>query len=597
MYYSSRLHKTQQIVRLFVYVCVLALIMSLVAACDSTTQNSLNNGKSTPVAATSSINCTAHSTNPITLTMAYGSEKEAWIKDVVADFNSRHMAACDGPITVNATPVGSGVSMQQILDGTLQPDIWSPAGSVWLTLLNTQWSTKHAGATIVQTGANDVPALVTSPIVIAMWKTEAEALGWPNKQIGWKDIADLSTNPQGWAAYGHPEFGDFKFGHTHPDYSNSGLDAVIAENYAAVNKLRGLTIDDVTSKQAQDFVANVESSVIHYGESTGFFADKMFNGGPSYLSAAVMYESLVVQANDGKTYPKLPMPVVAIYPKEGTFLSDHPFAVLQGSWMTEAKRTSALALRAFLLSPEQQRKALQYGFRPTNLSIAVASPLDSAHGVDPTQPRATLQIPGTDVVNALKSSWNQQRRKVDVMLLLDRSGSMNDPIGGSRKIDAAKQGLSEFVNLLGDSDGLGITAFSTDMNVLTPVSALGPKRQDVLNQIKGITADGNTRLFNTIADQFTALRAQPSKHIKAIVVLTDGNDTVNQMTVNQLIRQITPVSGDANAGEGVKIFTIAYGSSADIGALTKIANATGGQEYAGNPQNIRQVYQQISQFF
>jgi Ca-activated chloride channel homolog len=89
--------------------------------------------------------------------------------------------------------------------------------------------------------------------------------------------------------------------------------------------------------QTQDFVANVESSVIHYGESTGFFADKMFNGGPSYLSAAVMYESLVVQANDGKTYPKLPMPVVAIYPKEGTFLSDHPYAVLQGSWVTAAK--------------------------------------------------------------------------------------------------------------------------------------------------------------------------------------------------------------------------------------------------------------------
>jgi Ca-activated chloride channel homolog len=434
-------------------------------------------------------------------------------------------------------------------------------------------------------------------VVIAMWKPEAQALGWPNKPIGWKDIADLSTNPRGWAAYGHPEFGDFKFGHTHPDYSNSGLDAVIAENYAAVNKLRGLTTDDVNNKQTQDFVANVESSVIHYGESTGFFADKMFNGGPSYLSAAVMYESLVVQANDGKSYPKLPMPVVAIYPKEGSFLSDHPYAVLQGSWVTPAKQAAAQAFRDFLLAPAQQRKALQYGFRPANLSVPVASPIDSQHGVDPTQPKTTLQVPAVSVINAIKASWDQQRRKVDVMLVLDRSGSMNDSISGTSKIVAARQGLSEFVGLLGDSDGLGLTVFSNDMNVLTPIGALGPKRQSVQNQINDIVAGGNTRLFNTIDDQFTALQARPSKHIKAIVVLTDGNDTANQMTLDQLIARLSPATSDRNAGEGVKIFTIAYGSDADVNALTKIANTTGGQEYAGNPQNIRQVYQQISQFF
>lgn len=597
MYSTS--HRVSARSHQFVHVFVFIVVASLFAACNGRVQLASNakNVATVTAVTTSAINCNTHSSNPVTLTMYYGSEKEAWMKDVVADFNSRHVAACDGPITVNATPVGSGESMQQILDGTIRPDIWSPAGSVWLSLLNNQWAKTHAGATIVQTGANDVPPLVTSPIVIAMWKTEAEALGWPNKQIGWKDIAALSTNPKGWAAYGHPEFGDFKFGHTHPDYSNSGLDAVIAENYAAVNKLRSLTTDDVTSKQTQDFVANVESSVIHYGESTGFFADKMFNGGPGYLSAAVMYESLVVQANDGKTYPKLPMPVVAIYPEEGTFLSDHPFAVLQGSWMTEAKRTAALAFRDFLLSPVQQRKALQYGFRPANLSVPITSPIDSAHGVDPAQPHATLQVPGTDVVNAIKNSWNQQRRKVDVMLVLDRSGSMNDAIGGSSKIDAAKQGLSEFVNLLGDSDGLGVTTFSTDMNVLTPVSPLGPKRQDVLNQINSITANGDTRLFDTIADQFNALRSLSSKHIKAIVVLTDGNDTISSMNVDQLVSQIAPASGDKNAGEGVKIFTIAYGGDADVGALTKVADATGGQEYAGNPQNIRQVYQQISQFF
>ena len=566
------------------------LLLFLLTGC------SLGGGSSTPATSqtqkpgSSSFQCSSHSSNPVMLTMYYGSEKKDWIDDVVADFNSRHITACDGPITIKATPVGSGQSMQQIANGTIQPDIWSPAGSTWLTLLNDQWQKKYH-SDIVPTGANSTPSLVLSPVVIAMWKPEAEALGWPNRPIGWAKIAALSTDPQGWASYGHPEWGDFKFGHTRPDDSNSGLDSVIAEHYAAVGKVRGLTIDDVNSKTTQDFVANVESSIIHYGDSTGFFADEMFTKGPNYLSAAVMYESLVVEANEGKKYPHLPYPVVAIYPVEGTFYSDHPFVIPQANWITPAKKTSALAFRDFLLDPHQQTKALQYGFRPANSNIAAGAPIDSNHGVDPRQPQSILQVPSADVIQAIQSSWEQQRRKVDVMLILDRSGSMND----NGKIGAAKGGLKEFVQLLGPSDGLGLTIFSDDQTVITPVTPLGPKEQSLLKAIDQITANGKTRLYNTIADQVKAMQSLQSKHIKVVIVLTDGMDTVNQLTVDQLVNQI--MASGANAGEAVKVYTIAYGQDADKNALTKIADATGGQEYAGTPENIKQVYLDISRFF
>ncbi|HEX3642933.1 MAG TPA: VWA domain-containing protein [Ktedonobacteraceae bacterium] len=542
----------------------------------------------------SPISCSSHSSQPVTLTMAYSSEKQAWIEDVVKDFNGQQMTACDGPITVQATPTGSGQSMQQILDGSLQPDIWSPAGNVWITLLNAQWRSKH-GSDLVGTGANDTPSLVSSPVVIAMWQPQAKALGWPQKPIGWADIVKLSTDPQGWKTYGHPEFGQFKFGHTHPEYSNSGLDAVIAMNYAATSKLRGLTVDDVNSSSTKDFVANVESSVIHYGDSTGFFADKMFRQGPSYLSATVMYENLVIEANDGKKYPHLPYPVVAIYPKEGTFNSDHPFAILQGSWVSPAKQAAAQAFRNFLLASAQQTKALQYGFRPADPNTKLAAPIDSAHGVDPTQPSTVLPIPNADVVRAIQASWQGQRRRVDVMLILDRSGSMNDLIGNIPKIDGAKSGLKEFVNFMSDQDQLGLTTFSSSADVLTPISPLGPKRQDILSRIDGINASGETLLFDTIGQQFQALQQFPSKHIKAIVVLTDGQDTKSSLKVGQLVNRVT-ASGE-DAGEAIKIFTIAYGTDADTNALTQIASKTGGQEYSGTPQNIQEVYQQISEFF
>jgi Ca-activated chloride channel homolog len=598
--------KKTSLSRFAFFMSTVALVLTVFSSCSffgSQSSTTPTPGSTTIVPAVDL--CAAHTSNPVTLTMDYGSEKEAWIKDVVADFNNRKLTACDGPITVNATPIGSGDSMQQILDGTIKPDIWSPAGRVWLNLLAAKWQQKY-GTHIISTGGTDTPSLVNSPVVIAMWKSEAQALGWPTTPIGWAEIAKLST--QGWSAFGHPElqqrFGNFKFGHTRPDLSNSGLDGVIGEYYAGANEQHTLTLADVNTGQTKDFVSNVESSIIYYGDnsnnnSTGFFATKMFCSGSTYLSAAVIYESLVVAGNEGKVVDannkpcQLSEPVVAIYPKEGTFFSDHPFVIPQASWVTPSIKAAALVFRSFLLAPVQQQKALQYGFRPSILGISIDSVISSANGADSGQPQAILIVPPGNVIEQVLSSWESQRRKVDVMLILDRSGSMND----NGKIGSAKQGLVEFVNLLGDLDGLGLTTFSADITMLTGVSALGPKRQQVLSLINGISASGNTRMFDTIDQGYKALASQSSRHIKVIVVLTDGKDDASQLSEQQLLQDVSAKGIDA--GASIKVFTIAYGSGTDVdtGALARIANASGGQEYAGTPQNIKQVYLDISQFF
>ena len=580
------------------------LLLTLFASCNTPP----------PPPLPSDIQCTARSSNPVALTMDYSSEQQAWIDVVVANFNHQHKTACDGPITVTTTPVGSGESMQQIVGGALHPDIWSPAGSIWLALANQMWQEKQKKASkpdcedpacdLISTGARDTPPLAISPVVIAMWRPEAEALYRVHKVISWHDIASLSTDPRGWAAYGHPEWGAFKFSHTRPDLSNSGLDAVIAENYAESQELQGLTLADVNSSRTQAFVANVESSIIYYGDdsstSSGFIAGAMFCHDLHYLSAAVMYENLVVEGNDGnlkwqgKACPR-PAPddqVVAIYPKEGTFYSDHPFVIPQASWITPAKKAAAIVFRDFLLAPAQQQKALQHGFRPASRDVAVDKPISSDNGVDPHQPLVVLQIPPVDVIEAIQANWQKQRKRLDVMLILDRSGSMNETANGMSKIAAAKQGLIQFVNLLNDLDGLGLTTFSHNAELLTPVSSLGPKRQKVLALINGVVVSGNTRLYDTIDEQWHALQDLPPTHIKVLIVLTDGLDNQSQLTEGQFVGDLKRSGSSAGP---VRIFTLAYGQDADRNALIAIAEATGGQEFDGTPQNIQQLYTQISQ--
>jgi Ca-activated chloride channel family protein len=433
---------------------------------------------------------------------------------------------------------------------------------------------------------------VLSPVVIALWQPMAEALGWPEKSIGWADVAALATSDEGWSAFGYPEWGSFKFGHTHPNYSNSGLVSVIAEAYAGADKQRGLTLDDLQDPDLKEFMAEVESSIIHYGSSTGFFADRMFERGPSYLSAAVMYENLVVaQESKRLAGQSQQLPVVAIYPKEGTFWSNHPYAILNAPWVTAEKKAAAEDFLAFLLDRPQQENAIELGFRPADPSIPLTAPLDSGHGVDPAQPQTVLEVPSAEVITGIQELWRSEAKKpVDLVVVMDVSGSME-----GQKISAARNSLLQFIDLLDDRDRLQVTLFSQDIVTLTPLTPLGEKRADVRRRISGIVDQSDTRLYGAVAQAYDELLASgDSQHIQAMVVLSDGDNTVDDMTLDQLLGQI---GSSREAGTAPKIFTIAFGASADRDVLRRIAEVTGGKEYNSDPSTIYEVYAEIATFF
>src|SRR5260370_12676710 len=138
--------------------------------------------------------------------------------------------------------------------------------------------------------------VVLSPMVIARWRPMAEALGWPGKPLGWSDLLRVAADPKGWGSFEHSEWGTFKLGHTHPEFSNSGLLSVLAEAYAGAKKTRGLSIEDLDSKKTQNFLRSVEGTIVHYGKSTGFFPDKIVARSPASLSAPTLYENLVIES-------------------------------------------------------------------------------------------------------------------------------------------------------------------------------------------------------------------------------------------------------------------------------------------------------------
>jgi Ca-activated chloride channel homolog len=524
----------------------------------------------------------------INITMVYGSEKEDWLVPLVEQFNQEKHKTEDGSIiVVEATPMGSIETAREINNGSLQPTIWSPASSIYLPIANADWRQKHADDLITGT-PND---LVLSPIVIAMWKPMAEALGWPEKALGWSDIGAMAFSEEGWSAFGYPEWGNFKFGHTHPAYSNSGICAVIASTYAGAEKQRDLILEDLQQQKTIDFLSSVEKSIIHYGSSTGFFATRMFERGPSYLSAAAMYENLVVyQESERLSGNTQQLPVVAIYPKEGTFWSNHPFIILNANWVTGEQRSAAEIFEDFLLDKPQQLLAIEYGFRPADPSIPLTSPLDEAHGVDTRQPQTVLEVPQAEVIRGIEELWRQVKKPVDLVLVVDTSGSM-----GGEKITAVRASLQEFIKLLGDNDRLQIITFNTELIEMTPLTLLGEKREDISRRVTGIIENGDTRLYDAVASAYDGLEtAGNPDHIRAIVVLSDGQDTASIQSLDAVLSKI---GDNSESGDATKLFTIAYGHDADEDVLEAIAEITGGRQYKGEPETIQEIYEAIATFF
>jgi Ca-activated chloride channel homolog len=548
------------------------LFIFLLNACKSKTSSETEAGVS--------------SADGLELTFTYGSEKEKWIGEVTDSFNrADHRTSGGKRIFVRAIPMGSGEAIDEVMEGRRQPHIISPASAAFIKLGNAQSQSKY-GKDLIESTDN----LVLSPVVIAMWKPMAEALGWGKKPIGWSDILALARSQKGWEAYGFPQWGRFKFGHTHPQFSNSGLISLFAEVYAASGKTAGLTVADVNKPHTADFLSGIERSVVHYGSSTGFFGRQMFSTGPQYLSAAVLYENMVTESYSQNN---LPFPVVAIYPKEGTFWSDHPIGIVEREWVTPAHREAAKVYIQYLLQRPQQEKAIAYGFRPGAVDVPLAAPIDEAHGVDPREPKTTLEVPSVPVIDAILNLWQQKKKAANIVLVMDTSGSMND----NGKIQSAREGAKQLVSLLSDGDSLSLLPFNSKINWASQNLPIKTGRAELSRTVDSLFAQDGTALYDAIDTAYQSLLSQnhagEADSILSVVVLTDGEDTESKMHLNELMDRIR-FDGETHK---IHVFTIAYGKDAKKDILGQIAETTQAKSYAGTPENIVSVFKDISTFF
>ncbi|WP_283133272.1 substrate-binding and VWA domain-containing protein [Rhizohabitans arisaemae] len=547
------------------------------------------------------------------LTLLTSPEKAGPMRRFAEEFGAREC------VRIQVAVKNSGEAMSALArgwnetaDGSPRPDIWSPASSGWVNLLRHRLG-----------GEGDVipeenPSIANSPLVIAMPKPMAEVLGWPEKKIGWSDVLKLAQDPLGWGRHGHAEWGKFRLGKTNPNFSTSGLNATIGAYFAATQRSHDLAKEDLDDPRTQSFVRGVESSIVHYGDTTLTFLSALLRAdaegrGPSYVSAVTVEELSVWHYNQGNPtgdpeqagrLPKPKTPLVAIYPKEGTLVSDHPFVSF--TWADATRRKVAAKFLTFLRGESAQREfgrnALRdHRNRPTEL-------ITRENGLLPDEPAQTLAAPDPAVLDTALRNWEKLRKRANVLVVLDVSGSMNQGIPRTRKtkLAFAKESLDEVFSRFIDADRVGFWVFSTnqrgsvDWRQITSIGPMSARtgertRRDTLKQrLKALSARGGTGLYDTTAAAHAYLGENLREDaINSVVLLTDGrNEDAAGIDVGALLKRL-------RGGEKeVRIFSIAYGRDADLDVLRRISEATDAKAYdSGDASSLTKVLTAVTSNF
>ncbi|MEJ2734206.1 MAG: VWA domain-containing protein [Anaerolineae bacterium] len=564
----SRRRSSSKSVRLALIVLVggLFTVICLCIAIYATVGSLFDNGESDAPAPTTA------------LVVAYSPEKEEVFTTLVDGFNDLAAETPDGEqMRVELAKLDPEAMIDTALAGSATFQALSPDSAVWLGQLDAAWSQQSGEETATIVG--ETVRYAISPVVIATWEGLARELGWPGRSIGWQDLlARAQQDP------------DFRW--SHPSTSSaSGLLATLAEFYAGAGKTRGLTVEDVTAQETLDYVATLEKTVRYYGEGDEpALIHQALAEGRSFLDAFVVQEQMVTYFNTHRQQGQERL--VALYPAEGTLWEDHPLALLEAVELTPYHRQVFASFRDYLLSPEAQQLILSHGYRPADLYTTLdgpGSPLTAENGVNPAEPKTTLQVPSASVIEVVRDVWWYTKRHTNVYLVVDTSGSMR-----GEKLEQAQVALNVFLDQIkGDVERVGLIEFSTGVSSLVSLDELGNNRAALEFAINQLRAEGDTALLDGVQVAHERLQdLGDTERINAVVVMTDGQENNSATSLRRLVREL----GD-DSGLPVVVFCIAYGEDADMDTLREIAEPSGGQVYRGDLETIRDLYKILSTYF
>lgn len=199
--------------------------------------------------------------------------------------------------------------------------------------------------------------------------------------------------------------------------------------------------------------------------------------------------------------------------------------------------------------------------------------------------RVTLQrvADGENFTNYLPRTY---LNPLDVMLLIDRSGSM----GSEGKMDAAKNAAKMFVDLMRTRDKIGVVDFDDVASLtrsLTQIDADRTVITDTKEAIDGLFPRNYTSIGGALLEGHQELNAKGADDpVRTMILLSDGLENSSPY-VRDVLSDIVD--------DQIVVHTVGLGSNADQDLLHTIAKQTGGEyRFSPSAKQLQEIYNAIS---
>lgn len=450
-------------------------------------------------------------------------------------------------------------------DSSTYDAVWI-SNSIWLYMLDNSYL------------VTDSKSIVINPVVMGIEKSQAEALGFINKDVYNKDLLNAIKD------------GKLKYIMSSVTKTNTGATAYLSFLNNMAGSPEVLTESMLENEQLKEDLKAFFKGVQRVSGDEDYLSEMFLNGD---YNAMINYENALIEINQ-KLISQGKEPLYLVYPIDGVAINDMPFAYLSNDSTNIKNREDFLKIQSYLRSDKMINKMKTLGYRSWygGISENVDTKIfNKDWGIDTTKYLNDMKYPSKNVITkALNLYIEALRKPTHVVFCLDISGSMYgeglDELQEAMyyvldPIEAGKDNLQ-----FSEKDKITLITFSDKVEKIY-TTRFGNETYESINDVRSLYTTGGTNIYSPTVEALKVLKTTNSdEYTKTVILMTDGeSNTGSYYEVSDYYmsnKETTP------------IYSITFGNSNEH-QLEKLAELSNGKVFDGK-KGLKRAFSEVRSY-
>lgn len=450
-------------------------------------------------------------------------------------------------------------------DSSTYDAVWI-SNSIWLYMLDNSYL------------VTDSKSIVINPVVMGIEKSQAEALGFINKDVYNKDLLNAIKD------------GKLKYIMSSVTKTNTGATAYLSFLNNMAGSPEVLTESMLENEQLKEDLKAFFKGVQRVSGDEEYLSEMFLNGD---YNAMINYENALIEINQ-KLISQGKEPLYLVYPIDGVAINDMPFAYLSNDSTNIKNREDFLKIQSYLRSDKMINEMKTLGYRSWygGISENVDTKIfNKDWGIDTTKYLNDMKYPSKNVITkALNLYIEALRKPTHVVFCLDISGSMYgeglDELQEAMyyvldPIEAGKDNLQ-----FSEKDKITLITFSDKVEKIY-TTRFGNETYESINDVRSLYTTGGTNIYSPTVEALKVLKTTNSdEYTKTVILMTDGeSNTGSYYEVSDYYK---------SNKETTPIYSITFGNSNEH-QLEKLAELSNGKVFDGK-KGLKRAFSEVRSY-